>query len=404
VTNRRKGIALAGGGPVGGIYELGALLALDEALRPPGLLGFDIFVGVSSGALFAAGLANDMSPRAMYDLFIEKTGTDEYLEPKMLLRPAFGEFADRLSALIPLLLRGTADFIKHPWETGHFLASFERLSWAIPTGVLNSVAIADYLGRLFSVPGRTNDFRQLRRKLFVVATDLDSGDAVAFGSPGADDVPISQAVQASTALPGLFPPVAIGDRNYVDGILRKTLHASVALQEGAELVVCINPLVPFRERRAKARRDRHPSTLQDRGLPLVLSQTLRAIIHSRMLVGMGRYRTEFPEADVVLVEPSREDHRMFFTNVLSFAERRELSRHAYQQTRKQLRRRYAELAPVFARHGLYLDRAVLDAERSEPLPGQGRPPGRRPRLDEATRRLQGVLDQLDGALARTAQS
>ena len=40
----------------------------------------------------------------------------------------------------------------------------------------------------------------------LVAVDLDSGEAVRFGAPGWDDVPISQAVQASAALPGLYPP------------------------------------------------------------------------------------------------------------------------------------------------------------------------------------------------------
>ena len=69
----------------------------------------------------------------------------------------------------------------------------------------------------------------------LVATDLDSGDSAPFGQPGFDHVPISKAVQASAALPGLFPPVEIEGRYYVDGVLKKTLHASEALEEGARL-------------------------------------------------------------------------------------------------------------------------------------------------------------------------
>lgn len=98
---------------------------------------------------------------------------------------------------------------------------------------------------MFSRPGRTNDFRKLKCRLFLVATDLDSGESIAFGADGNDTVPISTAVQASAALPGLFPPVEINGRHYVDGALIKTLHASVALKDGADIVFCINPLVPF---------------------------------------------------------------------------------------------------------------------------------------------------------------
>ena len=58
---------------------------------------------------------------------------------------------------------------------------------------------------------------------FIVAAELDTGESVAFGAPGVDHVPISRAVQASSALPGLFPPVDIGGHFFVDGALRKTL-------------------------------------------------------------------------------------------------------------------------------------------------------------------------------------
>mgnify|MGYP001143691941 CR=1 FL=1 len=82
-------------------------------------------------------------------------------------------------------------------------------------------------------------------RMKVNAADLDSGDAVPFGQPGHDDVPISLAVQASAALPGLFAPVRVKGRTCVDGALKKTLHATVLLDEGLDLLICLNPLVPF---------------------------------------------------------------------------------------------------------------------------------------------------------------
>src|SRR5208283_4934876 len=140
----------------------------------------------------------------------------------------------------------------------------------LPNGLFDNGAFAAYYARRFSEPGRTNDFRKLPHKLFIVATDLDSGRATAFGAPGLDHVPISEAIKASAALPGLYPPARIGDRDYVDGALKKTLHASVALKEGAKLVICVNPLVPFDARIASRRRSNEPASLADGGLPTVL--------------------------------------------------------------------------------------------------------------------------------------
>src|SRR5690606_41481604 len=101
------------------------------------------------------------------------------------------------------------------------------------------------LERSYSMLGRTNDFRLLSRRLYLIAADLESSEAVKFGAPGWDHVPISRAVQASVAAPGLYLPVEIDGRFYMDGTLRKGLHASVALEDGADLVLAVNPLVPI---------------------------------------------------------------------------------------------------------------------------------------------------------------
>ncbi len=179
---------------------------------------------------------------------------------------------------------------------------------ALPTGIFDNAGIDDYLARLFSAPGRTNDFRRLRHKLFLVATDLDRGRL--FPSARAVGLRADLASGRRERGPaGLFSPVEIDGRNYVDGALMKTLHASVALREGAELLLCINPLVPFNADLAARQTRSKPVSLVKRGLPTVLSQTFRAIIHSRMRVGMDRYRTDYPGADVLLFEPESRRHR-----------------------------------------------------------------------------------------------
>ncbi len=359
----RVGLALAGGGPLGGIYELGVLLALAESLEGMDFNDLDVYVGVSSGGFIAAGLANGLTPERMRHMFIENDTADEPFEPELLLKPAFREYALRALSVPPLLLASIWNYLASPWSQS-FFESFQRLSQAIPTGIFNSAGIHDFLSRIFNARGRSNDFRKLKRRLFLVATDLDSGESVVFGAPGFDHVPISAAVQASAALPGLFPPVDIDGRHYVDGALKKTLHASVALKEGADLVLCVNPLVPFDSELAVKRGAGKRHKLVEGGLPVVLAQTFRSIIHSRMQVGMAKYRTDYRNADVVLFEPNSDDAEMFFTNMFSYASRRHLCEHAYQKTRVELFRRRHELGPILARHGIRIRLEALKQKRS----------------------------------------
>jgi len=351
------GLALAGGGPLGGIYEVGVLLALADSLEGVEFNDLDAYVGVSSGSYVAAALANGLSPAQMYRLFIDD-GADSTLTPEVFLRPAFGEFYQRALALPRLAVRAALQYLRSPLNHG-LMESFATLGRVMPTGVFDNAAIDDFLSRLFAAPGRTNDFRKLPHKLFLVATNLDSGASVTFGSPGHDHVPISRAIEASSALPGLFPPVHIAGEYYVDGALNKTLHASVALEQGVELLLCVNPLVPFDA--SRARRDGRVTVekLNRGGLPLVLSQTFRAIIHSRMRVGMEKYRQQYPNADVVLFEPDREDADMFFANIFSYSQRKRLCAAAYRKTRQNLIARADVLAPQLARHGVTLRRDRL---------------------------------------------
>lgn len=382
-------IALAGGGPIGGVYEVGALTALDEAIQGFDLVDADILVGVSSGAFIAAAVANGIAPLRLARMVTEH-GAEPVFDPELLLRPALGEYWRRARSLPPLLWDACLDFCGDPLRRGLF-ESFQRVSRAIPAGVFDSRGVDRILRGLFSSPGRTNDFRQLKRRLYLVATDLDSGESVEFGAAGFEGVPISTAVQASAALPGLFPPVEIGGRFYVDGALIKTLHASVALREGAELVLCVNPIVPFDAELAARRNPAERHHLNDGGLPVVLSQTFRAIIHSRMRVGMDRYRHQFGNADVVLFEPTRDDAEMFFTNVFSYGDRQRLCEHAYQQTRRNLYRRRHELAPLLSRHGLTLDVAGLKDHRRSLLP------------PDQARHLRSTTEALEESLAELEQ-
>jgi NTE family protein len=113
--------------------------------------------------------------------------------------------------------------------------------------------------------------------------------------------------------------------------------------------------VPFDDSAAAKRY----GALVEGGLPVVLAQTIRSVIHSRMQIGMRQYADDFKGADVVLIEPSKSDTDMFFTNAFSYASRRRLCEHAYQKTRADLLARRHELGPKLARHGITLNIEVL---------------------------------------------
>lgn len=355
----RIGLALAGGGPEGAIYEIGALRALDEVLVGIDLNDLDIYVGVSAGAFIGACLANRLTTDQMCRAIVKTEPGEHPFTPDMFLKPATGELLRRAASVPGLLWEAVSAVVRRPQDL-NLAESLTRLARALPVGFFDNEPIRHYLEHIYTLKGRSDDFRELTAKLVVVAADLESGVAVRFGEPPYDDVPISRAVQASTALPGLYPPVEINGRAFVDGVLLKTLHASVALEEGVGLLFCINPIVPVDTLHAVEAGLLERGQLVERGLPTVLSQTFRTLIHSRLEVGMAAYQRRFKDADVVLLEPQRDDYRMFFTNIFSFSSRRAVAQHAYEATRSELRRRRGELEPMLARHGIGLRHDLLD--------------------------------------------
>ena len=389
------GLALAGGGPEGAVYEIGALRAIDEAVEGLDLNAMHTYVGVSAGAFLASCLANGLTPRQLVRSVVSSGPDGHPFVAQTFFTPAVGEFAARGLSTPRLAFDAVRDYLRNPEDVGLF-DSLTRVARALPTGLFGNDPIRRYLARIFSMPGRTDDFRELDRNLIVVATDLDSGQETRFGLPPHDDVPISRAVQASTALPGLYPPVEIDGRSYVDGVLLKTLHASVALDAGCGLLLCINPIVPVDTADAVDAGVMREGRLARRGLPTILSQTFRTLVHSRLAVGMSAYSPRYPDADVVLLEPSRDDYRMFFTNIFRFSSRKSVVEHAYASTRRQLLDRADEIGPILARHGLRLRTEVLHEDRdlwaSVGLAGGPRPgPGVTGELDRTLARLDAIL-------------
>ena len=196
-------------------------------------------------------------------------------------------------------------------------------------------------------------------------------------------------------MPGLFPPVEIDNQYFVDGALKKTMHAGVAMDEGIDLMFCLNPLVPFDATRpqplpAKFTASQRIPRIIDGGLPAVMSQTFRAMIHSRLELGMKHYEHSYPHTDIVLLEPDHRDTHMFLANTFSYRQRRQMAEHAYQSTRQMLRSRKTTLSTQLARHGVSLKMDVLDDPKRQlvaPLPAATR-------IGRAMASLEEIMDHL----------
>jgi len=387
---RRLGLALASGGMLGGVYEVGALRALEESVQGLDLNNLDIYVGVSAGAFVGAHLVNGITVTEMIHGLQAEPGEPTLFDPSIFFRPAFRELRRRGLGLPFVLAEALHQFLRGD-EKSPIFGGLAALAPSLPVCLFDNEAIRAYLHKAFSARGRSDDFRKLARKFFVVATDLENGGAVVFGSQGLDHVPISLAVQASSAVPGLYSPVDVEGRVCVDGVLLKTVHSTVALSQGADLVLCVNPLVPMNTRSEDAREALGRRAVQKGGLPAVLSQSFRILIHSRVTLGIERAAQAYPEADLLLFQPKPTEHRLF-TNLFRLHSRRNVCEIGYEQTRMDLWARRETLGPIFEKHGLTLRTDLLTDPARTVWDCLGRRAGAVPdiagRLDAALRALE----------------
>lgn len=396
-TAGRRGLVCAGGGVSGAMYQIGVLAALEERLENSSIADAEVVVGVSAGAYVGSLLANGISPGLLYRS-VTRTGPSQYdIDDLNLFRLNLGEVARRLATAPLTVLDALRDFYENRRETT-LTDLVQVVGHLLPSGLFTTDGLGDWVASFLSQGGRTNDFRKLARRLLVVAVEIDTGETHTFGFPGSDEVPISRAVEASCAIPGVYRPVRIGGVDYVDGGVRKTAHISLALEQRCGLVVCVNPIVPIRYASPKrllpiGRSDQ--GALASLGLPSILDQVFRVTLHSRMQYGLGRYRKEAPGADVVVVEPRAEDLPRYMTQgIMRTSGRARIAEFAYRSTMRSLDADFPRLARLFGRHGMTL-RPASPVRFS----ARGASAARSERPDSGhTARIQ-VLEARDGATA-----
>jgi predicted acylesterase/phospholipase RssA len=354
----KTALVLSGGGLSGAVYHIGAMRALNDALLDRSVNDFDVYVGTSAGAVIASCLANGISTK---DLLRSVSGQAGYvnLHRGDVFMPNYKEFLAKIAGLPFLTLSAIWHAARHVGDMDLF--DFGALfSDALPSGFFDSDATARYLHRVFDYIGATDNFRDLEKELICIATDLDNGDRTVFGSGHLDRVPISKAAAASAAVPVLYTPMTINGRDYVDGGLRGTASIDVAIEHGCDLVICVNPLVPFdNTSRDIPKLGPNARSVRDKGFDAIINQIARISLHSGLQYHLKQVRRAHPEVDIIEIQPKRTDARMFFNNPMRFSSRMLIARHGYESVIVGLDESHDKNKEILAKHGLAVRRSLV---------------------------------------------
>lgn len=399
-------LVLAGGAVSGGAFKVGGLKALNDFLINRKVTDFDMYVGLSAGALIASALANGVGPEEMLRSLEGKSHRFTQLKPWDFYWPNFEEYITRPIAFLLHLLRFWPEtfyhlavefpriarelrrnfqlFLENPAqvEIEEILESLiqylersvdipDPLRELLPTAPFDSRRIERFFRINVERNGDFNDFTELYRKrgkkLYICATNLDTADRVVFGYDEINDVPISKAIEASCAIPGFFRPVRINEVDHVDGGVRKTANIDVAIEKGAKLIIVYNPFRPYvhpnPQLSEKLRHRLKLKRIRDDGLFSIMNQTLRTLLHTRLHLGIEQYRRDpYFDGDIILIEPSETDLKFFNINPIAFWMRIPSALHGFRSCLLAIEERFEEVRSIFQVYGIEISRYFIREE------------------------------------------
>ena len=397
--NPKVALVLAGGAVSGGAFKVGGLKALDDFLVNRKVADLDLYVGLSAGSMLAVSLAGGITPDEMIKV-LEGTSTRfNQLSPMDFYKPNLREFVERpakfaydllayapgvayeLARQIPQLPKALAPslraFVKKPSYTRAEVVAMKLIEHVsptreipaltnhIPTGFFNNNGLERWLRKNLERIRLPNDFRGFEekrgRRLYIAACDVDTAERVIFGADENCDLTISQAVQASTALPIFYKPPRLNGVDYMDGGIRNTANIDVAIEKGADLIICYNPFRPFLNRIDDEQGASHYFAagryLSDRGLKVLINQAFRTLLHSRLKHALQRYLAdERFQGDILLLEPQEHDAEFFAINPLAFWKRAHAIQEGFESVRVTIEQNYDQLGKLLNRYGLEMDR------------------------------------------------
>ncbi|MFO0751251.1 MAG: patatin-like phospholipase family protein [Myxococcota bacterium] len=354
---RQKGsraLCASGGGITGIYFELGALKCLDDCLGAGGVNAFDMYFGISAGAVvsspiavgysvdeYLAAIAGHPGGRiAPFDLCLFRLGHVDAqsfvrrvaLAARTSAAAVWSALTGRRAKADDELVFDYADLVAAPFRADRF----ERL-----------------LRDVLTAPGATNDFRRLPRPVFIGATDQDARAHVLFGDEEHRDVPVSKAIQASLSINPAFGATLIDGRYYEDGAVTRTSNFVEAIRRGATLILVVDPFVPYVAR--------EPGFANRRGMLYNIDQDVRTISYTRYETTRNWVLRQHPEVSSYTFVPANRLRRLMSINPMDHRPYLEIWRGAYLSTWNRLRALEHRLAGDMAAHGMPFDLARANA-------------------------------------------
>ena len=395
--NARLALVLAGGAVAGAAYKLGGLKALSNLMVNRDVTDFDIFVGLSAGALIATPLASGVTVEEILKSLDGKSDRLSQVTAFDFYNPNIAEFVQRPLQFVfdasTTLPRFAINFLSNLFSPekrfgaavrqlmrqpdyqnlDQVLKMLAKIASAsknlphplsyIPSGIFSNTRLETYIRKNLEHNHLKNDFADIfhrrRKELYISATVLDTGERVVFGHDENTDVSISEACQASTALPGFYRPARIKGIDYVDGGVAATANIDVAVNHGADLIICYNPFRPLNNKLIVQWYKEIDEYVTDKphlaegGLIAVINQVFRMMLHHRLHESMQSYLQD-PNfmGDIILIEPDVNDVQFFEMNPVNFWQRAKAAERGFLSVKASIETNFAMIKKILNSYGI----------------------------------------------------
>jgi predicted acylesterase/phospholipase RssA len=334
MSQQKKSLCISGGGLEGYIYSIGVTNAIDDAVSGTACNEFDIFCGVSSGAILASFLAAGTHSHDILKQLYKKHGKLDPLSLHVIFDLAGGEIISRIVGVLRML--STLD-------PGEVVVRLQRL---VPVGFFRGERLKAFIERQLSRLGIPDNIAGIKKELYISATDQDTGEHVVFGEEPWRDIKISQAIRASTALPPFFLPERVNGHWFSDGQLTSSSDFNTAIRKGAGLVIMIDPMVAYTSN--------SPGAVMRHGGYFTAVQAIKSLVQTRFSSMLRHSMDVNPDVDFVVFRPTDEVMEAMAGNPMRYRIRTELAEMGYSGAVQQILGQYDSLTHKFAKHGILL--------------------------------------------------
>jgi NTE family protein len=307
-------LVLSGGATKAFYFHLGVLKALREER-------FTSIVGSSAGAVMGTFLAFGATADTIlpsihqkqiyfpkFDAWIKTLTSSDLFKPKYpdIFRQGLHTYLSLLKLMTTLPSLINRDVVSEVLDA--LVNSQSRVD-----GFFDASAIED----LFKTMLRSSEFGATDIDLYITGTGLDDGRRAVFNSiynfyddenEFLTNVPITKAVRASAAIPGMFEPVEINGKYYIDGEVKQTLSADLGVQL-ADRVIISHTYQPLRLTNG---------SIRDMGWLSVFRQSLIIAFNERIQTWRQIYQGRYPDKEIIWIEPDPEDEEFFRAPEFSF--------------------------------------------------------------------------------------